>query len=189
MRRLLFILLVLTVTGGPLAAATLAGVTLPDTYMVAGQPLALNGVGLRTLTFLQIRIYVAGLYLAQPSHDAGQILGSTGSKVVLLKFLHAGTKEQIEREYRAGERLNCGDGGCAAADEPEFERLVAAAPAVQPGDTSTFIFTGQGATVLANDRVIATITTKDLASRLLAGFIGAHPPTQELRRHLLGLPG
>ena len=39
------------------SAATLEGVTFPDTYPVEGQQLVLNGLGLRTLTFLNVRIY------------------------------------------------------------------------------------------------------------------------------------
>jgi Chalcone isomerase-like len=170
------------------AAATLDGVTLPDSYPVNGQTLVLNGIGLRTLTILNIGIYVAGLYLPQPSHDAQQILASGGPKVVLLKFIRSGSKERVERQYRAGEEENCGQGGCAPSDKEDFERLVAAAPAVNPGDTSTYIVTDKGVRVLANDRVIGDFADRDLAHQLLAGFIGEHPPTRELRRQLLGLP-
>jgi hypothetical protein len=170
------------------AAATLDGVTLPDTYAVDGQSLVLNGIGLRTLTIFQIRAYVAGLYLPQPSHDAQQILASTGPKVIILKFIRGASKERIERQYRAGEAVNCGDGGCDPADEGDFERLVAAAPAVSPGDTSTYVFTSKSVRVFANDRMIDEFTNRDLAFRLLSGFIGNRPPSQELRRQLLGLP-
>ena len=169
-------------------AATLAGVTLPDTYPVEGRTLALNGIGLRTLTVFEVKIYVAGLYLARPSHDAQAILASPEPKVVLLQFLHAGTKAEVEKQYRAGERNNCGNGGCDPADEVEFNRLVAAAPAVNPGDTSTYIFNGGHVRVYANNRLIADFVNKDLAFHLLEGFIGAHPPSADLKRQLLGLP-
>jgi hypothetical protein len=169
-------------------AATLAGVTLPDTYTVDGQTLVLNGIGLRTLTIFKIRAYVAGLYLPRQSHDAQQILTSAEPKVILLKFVHGASKARVEKQYRAGEETNCGDGGCNPSDEVEFERLVAAAPAVEPGDTSTYIFTPKSVRVLANDRLIDELTNRDLAYRLLAGFIGGHPPSADLRRQLLGLP-
>ncbi len=168
------------------AARTLAGVTLPDSYPVDGRSLPLNGMGLRTLTIFDVRVYVAGLYLTQPSQDAQAILASPGPKVILLQFLHAGTKQEIEEEYRKGEKLNCGDGGCPASDQADFERLVAAAPAVKVGDTSTYIFTSAGVRVLANDRVIGTFANKDMAYRLLAGFIGERPPSRDLRSALLG---
>jgi hypothetical protein len=169
-------------------AATLGGVTLPDSYTVDGQTLVLNGIALRTLTIFNIKAYVAGLYLPRPSHDALQIMASPGPKVMLLKFIRAGSKERIEKQYRAGEANNCGNGECAPSDLADFERLVAAAPAVRPGDTSTYIFTPKGVRVLANDRLIGNFADLDLAHQLLSGFIGDHPPSAELRRELLGLP-
>ena len=168
-------------------AATMDGVTLPDTYAVEGQTLQLNGIGVRTLTIFSVKIYVAGLYLPAPSHDAGAILKSAAPRVLVLKFLHAGSKADIQKEYREGEKTNCGNGGCNPADEGDFERLVAAAPAVAVGDTSTFIFTAKGFRVLANGRDIGNYNNRDLADRVLAGFIGEHPPSTDLRSALLGV--
>ena len=167
-------------------AATMDGMTLPDTYPVDGQTLRLNGIGVRTLTIFSVKIYVAGLYLATPSHDAQQILKSSSPRVIMLKFMHAGSKADIEKEYREGEKTNCGNGGCNPADEGDFERMVAAAPAVAVGDTSTFIFTATGFRVLANNRNIGSYSNTDLGERVLAGFIGDHPPSAELRSALLG---
>ena len=42
---------------------------LPDTLQVDGKTLHLNGLGLRTYSFLRIHIYVAGLYLEHLSTD------------------------------------------------------------------------------------------------------------------------
>ena len=171
-------------------AATLDGVTLPDHYPVAGgQALTLNGIGVRTLSIFSVKVYVAGLYLATPSHDAKQILKSATPKVLVLQFLHTGSKADIEKEYREGEKNNCGDGGCNPADQADFERLVAAAPAVAVGDTSTYIFTSRGFQVLANNRVIGNYANPDLGERILAGFIGNRPPSADLRSALLGLRG
>ena len=170
------------------SAATRDGVTLPDTYPVDGRSLTLNGLGLRKKTIFGIRIYVAGLYLQQKSHDAQQILKLPGPKVLMLQFLHSGTKSQVEEQYREGEANNCGDGSCAASDQPDFERLVAAAPAVEVGDRSIFVFNDSRVRVYANNRLLVDFVNADLAYRLLAGFIGNHPPSQALRNGLLGLP-
>jgi hypothetical protein len=169
-------------------AASLAGMTLPDSYPVEGQTLVLNGIGLRTLTIFHIKAYVAGLYLVRPSHDAREILRSAESKVVILKFIRAASKERVETQYRAGEAANCGHGECAPSDQADFEKLIAAAPAVKPGDTFTYIFTNRRVRVFANDRVMGDFADRDLAYRLLSGFIGDHPPSADLRRQLLGLP-
>ncbi len=186
LRHVIAPVLAMLCVAGQARAATLAGVTLPDTYPVDGHTLALNGIALRTLTIFNVHVYVAGLYLEQPSHDAQAIMGSPERKVILLQFLHSGSKEEIEKEFRQGELNNCGHGECAASDKDDFDRLVAAAPAVAVGDTSTYIFSPTGTRVLANNRVIASFQNTDLALRLLQGFIGAHPPSAELRSGLLG---
>ena len=171
----------------PARSATISGVSLPDTYSVAGQNLLLNGIGLRTLTIFSIRAYVAGLYLPQRTQDARAILASRGPKVVLMQFLHAATKAQVEAQYREGEARNCGHGECQRGDEADFERLVAATPAAAVGDTLTYVFSGNGVRVLFNNHVIGDFVNRDLALHLLAGFIGDRPPSQDLRDHLLGI--
>ncbi len=167
-------------------AAIIEGVMMPDTYLVAGQTLHLNGMGLRTATIFQVKIYVVALYLAQPSHDAHQILASSDPKVIRLQFLHSGSKEAVQQRLRTGELVNCGSGDCPVSAQADFERFVAAAPAVEVGDTATYIYTSKGVRVFANDRIIGDYANPDLARLLLAGFIGDHPPTQDLRSHLLG---
>jgi hypothetical protein len=186
MRKMIAGLLLSSCLASGAGAATLAGVTLQDTYPVEGQNLKMNGIGLRTLYL--VHVYVAALYTAAPSHSAEEILKSTTPKVIRMQFVHSGSKADVEKEYRAGEKNNCGDGSCDKADAADFERLVAAAPAVAVGDTSTFVFTNTGVTVLANDKPIAVIHNKDLAYHLLEGFIGAHPPSEDLKAHLLGAP-
>lgn len=167
-------------------AATTGGVTLPDTYPAAGQTLVLNGLGVRTLTVFNVKVYAAGLYLPQRSGDARAIMASPGPKVILLQFLHAASKSDIEKHYREGEERNCGQGGCAPADAADFERLIAATPAAAVGDTLTYVFSSKGVRALSNNRLIGEFTNPDLALRLLAGFIGTTPPSEDLKRHLLG---
>jgi hypothetical protein len=187
MKRRLLLALAPTWLAATASAATLGGVTLPDTYVVDGRTLALNGIGVRTFTIFRIRIYVAGLYLTRPNHDAADILRSPEPKVVRLRFMHGASKAEVERHYRAGEAANCGKGGCDPADGPDFERLMAAVPAVEAGDTTTFIFSAKGFKVLSNDRLIGEFANPDLAERMLLGFIGDHPPSEALRNALLGL--
>jgi hypothetical protein len=169
-------------------AVTLEGATFPDRYVVDGQSLALNGIGVRKITIFRIRIYVAALYLPRPSHNATEILSSSGPKVLRLQFIHSGSKAQVEQEYRNGEAQNCGHGECSPSDQADFERLVAAAPAVEPGDTTTYVFNDNGVKVFANKEMIGDFADVDLAHHLLEGFIGQHPPTEALRNALLGLP-
>jgi len=184
MIRILCALLLLGV--GSARAASLEGVTFPDTYPVDGQVLHLNGLGLRTLTILRVRAYVAGLYVARPTHDEEQIVDSASPKVLIMAFLRSGSKSQVEGQFRQGEKVNCGQGGCDVSDQADFERMIAAAPAVNAGDTFTFELTNHGVRFSVNGRVAATSDKADLSKRILLGFIGEHPPSPELREQLLG---
>src|SRR5271167_4066463 len=74
-------------------AATLAGVTLPDTIQVRGTPLVLNGMGLRTK--YMVKVYVAGLYLEQKSSDPDAIIKSDATKRIVMQFLHGARKSQM----------------------------------------------------------------------------------------------
>ena len=171
---------------GPAWGATIGGVTLPDTYTAAGQVLVLNGLGIRTLTIFNVKVYVAALYVAQRSADAHAIMASAGPKVILLRFMHAASKSDIEKRYREGESKNCSNGECAASDAADFERLIASTPAAAVGDTLTFAITPRGVRAMMNDQLIGEFANPDLALRLLAGFIGESPPSEDLKRQLLG---
>ena len=70
-------------------AATLAGVTFPDTVTVDGSTLLLNGLGLREATRLRVRAYVGGLYLEQRTSDARTVIDSHQLKQVRMEFLRS----------------------------------------------------------------------------------------------------
>jgi hypothetical protein len=163
------------------------GVDVPESVVVDGQTLHLNGAGLRQIPVLGINIYVAALYLPKPNHDPAAIMAAPATKVIVLHFLRAATKAQVEGQFRKGERINCGDGECSQADLPDFENLVAASPAVAVGDTSTFIYEPSRLRVLANGKLIGDYHDPDLSAQLLRGFIGNHPPTESLKSALLGM--
>jgi hypothetical protein len=166
-------------------AATVDGVTFPDTVSAYGKTLHLNGIGIRTLTPLRIRAYAAGLYLEHPNSDARAIEASPGVKLVLIQYLHDATKEQVERAFRNGVNRTCGE-ACPAADAADFERLATAFPPVKVGDFSTYILTPNNVRATLNNNTLVDISNPDLARRVLDSFIGAHPPSEELRAGMLG---
>ncbi len=185
-RRLALLALCGLLLAGPGRAASISGYSLPDTYPLGGQTLVLNGLGIRTLTILRVKVYVAGLYLAQRSRDARAILAAPGPKVIVMQFLHKASKEDVEKQYREGEAKNCGHGECNPSDKDDFERLITLTPGAAVGDTLTYICTQRGLRVLFNTKPVADIANPGLATRILAGFIGNYPPSDDLKAHLLG---
>ena len=175
------------VTPAHASAVELAGVQVPDTFHVDGKSLVLNGYGLRTLSFLRIKLYVAALYLPQKTYDPQAIFASPGPKVVVLHFIHRGSREQVQSRYREGAEENCGDGSCDRSLQADFDRLVASAPPVEPGDTLAYIVTDKSLRVSFNGRPADTYQSPKLGNMMLAGFIGPHPPTMDLKANLLGI--
>src|SRR5690242_13186935 len=70
----------------PVAAMSLKGVTFPDTATVGSAAVKLNGMGVR-VAYVFVKVYVAGLYLATPTHDAKAAVSTDEPKRMLLQFL------------------------------------------------------------------------------------------------------
>jgi hypothetical protein len=80
-----------------LHAASLAGVTLPDTAQIGSTTLVLNGLGLRTK--YMVKVCVAGLYLPQKSSEAVAIINADAPKRIVMHFLHGASKKQMSDAF------------------------------------------------------------------------------------------
>ena len=166
-------------------AADLDGVSMPDTRVVNGTRMHLNGIGLRTFSILGIRIYVAGLYLERRSDNPDTILRSPETKLLDIRFLRDVDAEDARKAWQESFEQNC-KAPCTL-DPRDLQRFLAAVPSVREGDGSTLHFTSKGVHVVFNGRPMGDIADPHFAELMLATFIGAVPPTPRLKRELLGL--
>lgn len=169
---------------GPVRAAMLDGVTMPDRVTVNGRDLLLNGIGLRTYSLLHVRVYIAGLYLDQPSHDSEEIIRSPRIKRLAVQFLRDLSADKGRDAWREGFAGNCKP-PCHLKPEA-VDRFLALVPSVQKGDVGTLTFTGGNVTFDHNGHVIGTVDDPQFTSVILATFIGAVPATERLKQELLG---
>lgn len=51
------------------------------------------------------------------------------------------------------------------------------------------MITSSGLRAFADNKEIGTFNNPDLGLRILAGFIGPKPPSEDLKQHLLGAAG
>ena len=181
--RLMMSAAAIMVLSGSAPAAQLAGVALPETATLDGAMLHLNGIGLRTYSLLRIHIYVAGLYLEHPSHDANSILESPERKLLVVRFVHDVDIKGAREAWRDGFDKNC-LAPCHLAPA-DVERFLAAIPAMRAGDSSTLAFTREELKITLNGHTLGTITDPVFSRAVLATFIGPEPPTAELKRELL----
>lgn len=101
--RLLLASLALFLPLGSLAAE-LDGVKLEDSIVVDGQPLQLNGIGLRTRYFF--KVYIAGLYLPYKTASAQAAIDGGGAKRIVMVMRRNATADQFCDSIGAGLRAN-----------------------------------------------------------------------------------
>ena len=183
--RITAILITLLVGLGSATAGEKAGVTLPDTATVAGKHLVLNGMGLREATWLNIDVYVAGLYLESRSSDAAAIIASDQTKMLVLRFVRHVGRDDIVKAWAEGFEHNATVP--LAQIQSGIDQLAAWMPRFSDGDTLIFsMVPGQGVEVVINGTRKGVIAGDDFARSLLAIWLGPQPPTKALKRGLLG---
>src|SRR5579884_2746182 len=119
-----------------LHAATLAGVTLPDSIQAGNAPLVLNGLGLRTK--LVVKVYVAGLYLPQKSTDPNAILKPGVPKRIVMHFLHDAGKNQITDAFN--DSFNDNSPELRKTLQAAVARFMAGLEPVRRGDEMVFTY-------------------------------------------------
>ena len=168
----------------PLSAGELAGVTMPDTLSAGGRTLKLNGLGLRKKAIF--KVYVGGLYLEAPSRDAAAIVGSNQAKAVRMHFLRDLGKQQLVDAFREGFDANVKEK--AAVQRPKIDDFLTMLSDVKQGDELTFSYApGAGTMVSKGDRQIGVIEGRDFGDMLYAVWLGPVPPTEDLKRGMLGM--
>jgi hypothetical protein len=163
-------------------ARELEGATLPDTLKAGEKTLKLNGLGLRKKAMF--KVYVGGLYLESPSKDAGAILASDQAKAIRLHFLRDLTKGQLVEAFQEGFDANAKD---KVAQKVAFDKMLALVPDVKEGSTLTFAYLpGKGTTLSAGDKALGVFEGKGFADAVFAIWLGPKPPSEDLKKGLLG---
>jgi len=165
-------------------AGELSGVDMPDTVSVDGKELTLNGMGLREKMWIDV--YVAGLYLESKSDDAQQILESDQTKYIRMHFLY--------KKVAAKKLVAAWDDGIAnnAADQKAklksgLDQLNSWMVDLGKGDEMIFMATpGKGLAVEVKGEQKGVIEDEAFAKAFWAIFIGGKPPTDKLKKGLLG---
>ena len=164
-------------------AASLAGVTLPDSQQVAGKSLVLNGIGLRTK--MMVKVYVAGLYLEQKSSDPNAIMKSDTPKRIVMHFIYHPSKSQMADAFNEGFADNAPD--AVKTMKADIDKLNGALEDLKAGDEMVFTYVpGTGTTLAINGNDKLTIAGQPFAQALLSVWLGPKPPTADVKKGMLG---
>lgn len=169
--------------------ADVAGVHFADQITVGSSTLALNGVGVRRVTIFQVKVYVAGLYLAQPTRDAAEVLRTDRPKYYLAVMKRDVSRDDTAPVFRAGiERSAGADLGAIRLEIAAFEQWV---PSMSSGQALSVAFTpDSGVIVKSTARSEAFQGSVKFGTALFGMWVGPTATDTDLRAALLsGHPG
>lgn len=169
--------------GSSVTAAEREGVHLPDSVIVGGQELFLNGVGTRRATIFKVRVYVAGLYLTERSSNPSQILISNSPKKLVLHFLRDVDNDDVMEAWEEGLTNNNANG---AELLQKLYTLIRGVGDISAGSELSLTFDSSGVT-LDSLALHNTVNDSELSTAILRIWLGDHPPEQRLKNGLLGV--
>jgi hypothetical protein len=173
------------VLGAPASGAECLAVKVPDSVEAGGAALVLNGLGIRKATFLNVKVYVAGLYLPQKSGDAEKIIGAKQPWQLVLRFVRDVDASDIRDAWEEGFEKNAGDK--LATLQPRIKTLNARMVDFKEGQYLSFTDDpAKGVVVDVNGASGAAIEGADFANALLSIWLGREPPNEDLKSGLLG---
>lgn len=172
------------------AQVRVEGYTFAREVVVAGQPLKLNGVGLRAVAWL--KGYATGLYLGSKATTAAAVLADAGPKRLQLRMLQEVPAEEFVKAFDKGIARNTPPAELPSLQERmrSFDALVMGLKKVKKGDLVDLDWLpGQGLSFAYNGRALGNpIPGADLYAALLRIFIGPKPVDPEMKLGLLGGP-
>lgn len=166
-------------------AGELSGVTMADATEVDGTTLVLNGLGQRKKMWVEV--YVGGLYLPARNSDAAQILDADSPWKLVMHFLHKKVdKDKLDGAWTDGFRNNTPD---ILTSQPDLvKRFLACFPDMYKGQEIVLTYlptTGLAVEVAGETK--DTFVSAEFAKAVLAIWLGPKPPSDDLKKGLLGL--
>ncbi len=169
-------------------AATLEGQKFDDSIRLSNRELRLNGVGVRTMFF--INAYVAGLYLNEKANTATELAVMPGPKRLQLRMLQNAGPDDFNNAMVAGIQKNSSEAEQARLGErlAQLERTIRIIGRTVQGDSITIDYLPEYGTQLSVNGVGQgrAIVGADFFDALLGVFVGDRPVDTRLKKGLLG---
>lgn len=169
-------------------AIDLAGVAVDSRARVENQDLALNGAGIRSR--FMIKVYVAALYVAEPSSKVAMIIGQPGAKRMMLTLLRDVSADKLLDAMQEGLKKNLSAEELSVIN-PQNDQLAAIFHTVgegKKGDRIALDWVPSQGTVIRINGVARgqAISGEAFYRSLLKIWLGEHPAQEDLRDDLLG---
>lgn len=171
-------------------AKQVVGVDVPEHVQLgaAATDLTLNGAGVRTK--IVIKVYVGGLYVATPTHDAAQVLADSGAQRILIHMVRDLDSKTLAEALREGLDANLSPAELAPLEARigELTKMLTSRPTVTKGSQIFLDYLpGTGTQVTADGQLMGAIPGEDFHVALLKIWLGAKPVDSDLKKAMLGL--
>lgn len=176
----------LCLMAAPAVARVVEGVDVPETVIVAGKTLSLNGAGLRRATVFNVKVWVGAFYAPAPIKDEGGALASAGP----LRFDFHFVRKIGQARGAEAWRWQFSESNQHAYDglKEDVETLAGAFGPIDSGTVQTVTFLGEDTAVSEDGVEKSRILGRDFQKAFLSVFFGPKPPMESLKRALLGDP-
>lgn len=171
----------------PVSAVEIGGVQVTEKLEGAGgTELTLNGAGIRSKMFF--KIYVAGLYLQNPTAEAEAALADPGQKQMLMHFLYDEVdKEKLVAAWNEGFEGNLSEEQLKAM-APQIKQFNEMFVTVKKGDVIVIDYIPmKGTSVIVAGEPKGVIEGKEFSDAVFAIWLGKKPVTEDLKKELLSL--
>lgn len=184
------LLLLVALAGAILAprsalARPCAGIELSEAVLVEGAVLRLNGLAVRRVSALRVKVVLAGLYLENRTTSADLAMSSRQTKRLDLHLLRHVAPEDVTRVIRRGIRVNAPQ--LLPRVEHELSTLAAVLPEGDRGTLLSFVGLPSGESqVLIDGTRVVTFHNAALFPAILSIFLGPERGNDGVRDALLG---
>lgn len=173
---------------GSAAAVDIEGIKLDDSARVGGKELRLNGAGVRTRVIF--KVYVMGLYLAEPKRTPAEVLAVEGPRRFALVMMRDVSGADLGEAFMAGLNKNtdAAERARLANQIARFGEMFKSVEMLKKGDVLTGDWVpGTGTVLLHNGKPLAD-ALPDIAfyNAILKIWLGEKPADSALKPALLG---
>ena len=178
MRKVVCLMLITVLGAANLPAATLAGVTLPDSARVGDQTLVLNGMGACSKN--GITEYVAGLYLAQKSNNAEAIIEADAPKRIVVHFTRYVDQKKLKKDIGGGFDVTA-----RATLKPQIDQFISGLETLNGEEMAVTYLPGTGTTLTVKGKDKLTIPGLPFGQAVFVLWLGENSPSS-LKKGILG---
>lgn len=165
-------------------ALTIENQEIPESFMVAGKTLVLNGYGIRKATVFKVKVYVGVLYLEKKNENPLKIVDSAEQKSIRLVFVRDLDAEKVRGAFT--ESLERSLGKDKEKYKDKIEDFSKSFSAVKKGEQIEFMFRGSTSKIVMKGEETKTFDDEVMTKAIQNIWLGSEPVDEKLKAGMLG---